>query len=62
MKKSNLAGRVYKDSAVFLAGALEYISAEILELATNAATDDKRVRITPRHLTVAVRSDIDLEK
>lgn len=47
-------------SAVYLAGVLEYICAEILELGGNAARDNKKVRITPRHIKLAILNDEEL--
>ena len=39
-----------------------YVSAEILELAGNAARDNKKGRVTPRHILLAVANDEELHQ
>ncbi|XP_028167481.1 histone H2A, sperm-like [Ostrinia nubilalis] len=56
------ARRIGSGTAVYLTAVLEYLAAEMLELAGKAAEESKRTRIMPRHILLAVRNDDELDK
>ena len=62
MKKGKFADRIGYGAPVYLSAVLEYLAAEVLELAGNAAKDYKKTRIIPRYIQLAIRNDEELNK
>lgn len=49
-------------SAVYTAAVLEYLCAEVLELAGRACQDNRKRIISPRHILLAVCNDAELNE
>jgi len=62
LRKGRYSKRVGAGASVYMAATLEYVVAEILELAGNAAKEAKKTRIIPRHIQMAVRNDEELNR
>ena len=62
MRNQRVAQRIGSGAPVYMAAVLEYLAAEVLELAGQAARDNKKARIIPRHIQLAVRNDEELNK
>ena len=60
LRKGNYADRIGAGAPVYLTAVIEYLVAEIVELAGNAARDNKKTRILPRHIQLAILTDDEL--
>ncbi|XP_014205356.1 histone H2A, sperm-like [Copidosoma floridanum] len=61
LRLGDYAKHIGVGASVYLASVLEYLVAEILELSGNAARDNKKTRIIPRHLLLAIKNDAELD-
>ncbi|KAJ8318016.1 hypothetical protein KUTeg_003107, partial [Tegillarca granosa] len=62
LKRDTHHFRIGSGAPVYMAAVIEYLTAEILELAGNAARDNKKGRVTPRHILLAVANDEELHR
>ena len=62
MRSMTCIDRMGRGAPVYMTAAIEYILSEILELSGNAARDNKKMRMKPRHILLAVRNDEELNK
>ncbi|KAL7633638.1 UNVERIFIED_CONTAM: hypothetical protein RMT77_016171 [Armadillidium vulgare] len=61
LKKGKYAKHVRVGAAIYTAAAIEYLIAEMLELAGKAALHNKKKIITGRHILLAVKSDEEID-
>eukprot|EP00966_Prymnesium_polylepis_P291744 6738240-Prymnesium_polylepis.1 len=62
MKASSGLKRIGGSAPVYMTAVLEYVAAEILELAGNHTQSAKRKRVTPEDVILGIRSDRELSK
>ena len=61
-KQGNYSERIGAGAPVILAAVLEYLCAEVIEFSANEAKKEKKSRIAPRHLMLAIKRDEELHK
>jgi len=62
LKRGRYSPKTSVGASVYLAAVIEYLVAEVNELAGNAAKANKRKTITPRHIMLGVRNDAELNE
>lgn len=62
LKNGHYAKVIGKHAPIYMAAVLEFLAADILHLGGNAARDNKKSTVEPRHLQLAVRYDDELNK
>ena len=62
LKHGRYSERISSSAGVFLAGVLEYLAADILELAGSTCISQKKKTIAPKHINLGVRNDQELSQ
>ena len=62
LRAGEYASRIGAGAPVYLAAVLEFLLAELLELALSEARSKMTSRIVPRHITLAVKNDEEFNK
>ena len=60
MKNGRFAQRIGRTAPVYMAGVLDYLIAEVVELSGDLAHDAKKKRISCRHIRLALDADDEL--
>jgi histone H2A len=62
LREGRSGDRVAAGALVFFAAILEFLTVEVLESAGNDAHNNKKTRISPRHVMLAIRNDEELNQ
>ena len=62
LRERKVAPRIGNTAPVYLSAVIEYFIAEVIYLSGIVAKDQKKKRITPRHIMLATRDDIDFKE
>lgn len=62
MRRACNQRRISPGAPIYAAAVMEYIAAEILELAGNATRDNNKTRINGRFINLAIQNDDELVK
>lgn len=62
LSKGNYAKHIGKKAAIYMAAVLEYLCAEIFEIARIETRKANKQRIIPRHILLAIKKDADFEQ
>ena len=61
-RKWSKSSRVSADAPIFLAATMEFLCAELLEIAAQSCEESKKRIITPRHIELSVRKDPEFQQ
>ena len=61
-KNGRYADRIGAGTPIYVAAVLEYITSEIVILASQEAKAEGKMRIKPRHIMLAIRKDPELNR
>ena len=60
MQRCCTAKKVSVEAAIFLAGVIEYMLAELINASSYVTESSNKERITPQHITIAIHDDSEM--